>query len=249
MYDPSIGRWLTEDPEGFQAGDPDLYRYVGNNATNLTDPSGLQAMGPHHPARLSLWRLDWPGITTPGYIIARSWDFREAEQVYFRRGCVGLCAIRTGSYLLKKDPMFAPGVECFTDLKDALKWQKEMNEKIKAAKTPLKKAVLFAIESKNPMTDYIKYLDKEKKRPNPESLTLPDLEPYDFATAFQKTDGTIVYWERMPYGISKNPDLNVDRTAGHVYKYRVYCVVVTDCKYQPHTVANDDHPARKRLGR
>jgi hypothetical protein len=42
MYDPTIGRWLTEDPESFAAGDANLYRYVHNNATNATDPTGLE---------------------------------------------------------------------------------------------------------------------------------------------------------------------------------------------------------------
>jgi uncharacterized protein RhaS with RHS repeats len=42
MYDPRIGRFLDEDPTGFAAGDTNLYRYTGNNATNATDPSGLQ---------------------------------------------------------------------------------------------------------------------------------------------------------------------------------------------------------------
>src|SRR5262249_15540088 len=41
-YDAKTGRWLSEDPAGFDAGDPNLYRYVGNNATNATDPSGLE---------------------------------------------------------------------------------------------------------------------------------------------------------------------------------------------------------------
>lgn len=41
MYDPTVGRWLSQDPIGFQAGDPNLYRYVGNSPTNFTDPSGL----------------------------------------------------------------------------------------------------------------------------------------------------------------------------------------------------------------
>jgi hypothetical protein len=43
MYDPSIGRWLSEDPTGFQAADADLYRYVNNDPTNATDPTGLVA--------------------------------------------------------------------------------------------------------------------------------------------------------------------------------------------------------------
>lgn len=40
--DPTIGRWLTEDPEGFTAKDMDLYRYCENDPTNLTDPSGCE---------------------------------------------------------------------------------------------------------------------------------------------------------------------------------------------------------------
>jgi RHS repeat-associated protein len=39
-YDPAVGRFVSEDPIGFSAGDTNLYRYVGNNATNYTDPSG-----------------------------------------------------------------------------------------------------------------------------------------------------------------------------------------------------------------
>jgi RHS repeat-associated protein len=30
--DPSTGRWTTQDPLGFAAGDANLYRYVGNRA-------------------------------------------------------------------------------------------------------------------------------------------------------------------------------------------------------------------------
>jgi hypothetical protein len=41
MYDPTVGRFITEDPIGFDGGDLDLYRYVGNSPTNETDPSGL----------------------------------------------------------------------------------------------------------------------------------------------------------------------------------------------------------------
>ena len=33
---------LSLDPFGFEAGDPNLYRYVGNGPTNATDPSGLK---------------------------------------------------------------------------------------------------------------------------------------------------------------------------------------------------------------
>lgn len=42
MFDPSLGRWITEDPIGFEGGDNNLYRFVENNPLNYTDPSGLQ---------------------------------------------------------------------------------------------------------------------------------------------------------------------------------------------------------------
>jgi uncharacterized protein RhaS with RHS repeats len=43
MYDSTIGRWLSEDPIGFEAGDGNLSRYVGNIPTLKVDPSGLAA--------------------------------------------------------------------------------------------------------------------------------------------------------------------------------------------------------------
>lgn len=39
-YSPSRSRFLSEDPLGFDAGDPNLYAYVSNNPTNFTDPDG-----------------------------------------------------------------------------------------------------------------------------------------------------------------------------------------------------------------
>jgi RHS repeat-associated protein len=42
-YDAGVGRFISEDPLGFAAGDPNIYRYVGNSPTNFVDPSGLQS--------------------------------------------------------------------------------------------------------------------------------------------------------------------------------------------------------------
>jgi RHS repeat-associated protein len=41
-YDPSVGRFISQDPIGFSAGDSNLYRYVLNSPVNATDPSGLE---------------------------------------------------------------------------------------------------------------------------------------------------------------------------------------------------------------
>jgi RHS repeat-associated protein len=61
-YSPSIGRWMSEDPIGFTAGDPNLARYVRNGSLNATDPSGLEP---------NLWNLlTWDhgsGAVEPGW--------------------------------------------------------------------------------------------------------------------------------------------------------------------------------------
>ncbi len=44
-YDPQTGQFLSHDPLGFAAGDPNLYRYCGNGPTNFTDPSGMYQSG------------------------------------------------------------------------------------------------------------------------------------------------------------------------------------------------------------
>src|SRR5205823_1808933 len=40
-YDPTLGRFITQDPIGFAAGSLNLYSYAGNNSTNSKDPSGM----------------------------------------------------------------------------------------------------------------------------------------------------------------------------------------------------------------
>jgi len=42
VFDPTIGRWQSKDPKSFDAGDTNLYRYVGNHPSYATDPSGLE---------------------------------------------------------------------------------------------------------------------------------------------------------------------------------------------------------------
>ncbi len=46
-YSPNLGRFISEDPARFLAGDFNLYSYIGNSPMNGTDPSGLWSPGAH----------------------------------------------------------------------------------------------------------------------------------------------------------------------------------------------------------
>jgi RHS repeat-associated protein len=42
-YDPAAGRFVSRDPIAFLGGDPNLYRYAGNQPTDRMDPTGLDS--------------------------------------------------------------------------------------------------------------------------------------------------------------------------------------------------------------
>jgi RHS repeat-associated protein len=42
-YHPQLGRFISEDPLGYGAGDPNLYAHTFGDPVNYTDPTGLQA--------------------------------------------------------------------------------------------------------------------------------------------------------------------------------------------------------------
>ena len=84
-YDPASGRFLSEDPLGFAAGDMNVYRYVGNNPVNLVDPTGLEA-GPAQKIGVTgntgistIWDYGGSGIVPGGGI----------SQSYYRSGYGG----------------------------------------------------------------------------------------------------------------------------------------------------------------
>ncbi len=52
FYDPTTGRFLSKDPLGFEAGDTNLYRYVGNGPQNAVDPSGMDSIKVMYVTRL-----------------------------------------------------------------------------------------------------------------------------------------------------------------------------------------------------
>jgi RHS repeat-associated protein len=57
-YDAAVGRFISEDPIGFIAGDGNINRYVGNGANYFVDPDGKQIAIPiRFPSN--------PGVGTP----------------------------------------------------------------------------------------------------------------------------------------------------------------------------------------
>jgi RHS repeat-associated protein len=47
VYDPYLGRFLSQDPSGFAGGDANLYRFAGNDPITTRDDTGLSQSG--HP--------------------------------------------------------------------------------------------------------------------------------------------------------------------------------------------------------
>ena len=56
-YSAGNERFTTQDPMGFGAADPNLYPYAGNNATDGTDPSGMDFMGLAMPSGSDYWHF------------------------------------------------------------------------------------------------------------------------------------------------------------------------------------------------
>lgn len=63
-YDPYVGRFISEDPMGFDAGDVNFYAYVGNNPINANDPSG----------KIALVDNAIGGLIGAGFEVASQWN-------------------------------------------------------------------------------------------------------------------------------------------------------------------------------
>jgi len=59
-YNPQTGRFLSEDPFGFDGSGPNLYAYASDNPISISDPFGLQSSysGPYGPPQ-PLFPMPW----------------------------------------------------------------------------------------------------------------------------------------------------------------------------------------------
>jgi RHS repeat-associated protein len=68
-YDAATGRFISQDPTAFKAGDPNLYRYVHNRPTNFVDPTGKEgAIADQAPGVVPPTAIDPNGGMTGGPI-------------------------------------------------------------------------------------------------------------------------------------------------------------------------------------
>jgi RHS repeat-associated protein len=63
-YDSSVGRFISEDPKGFDGGDVNLSAYVGNNPINAIDPLGLWRWPDYYSVNVSFGFIGWAGNIT-----------------------------------------------------------------------------------------------------------------------------------------------------------------------------------------
>jgi RHS repeat-associated protein len=69
-YDPQVGRFISEDPIGFDGGDVNLYAYANNNPANFVDPSGLCATSWSDELIRRATSADWERINAGAWAIA-----------------------------------------------------------------------------------------------------------------------------------------------------------------------------------
>lgn len=84
-YSPSLARFISQDPAGFEGSGPNLYGYVGGNPLDFTDPSGrcfpacmpsFNPMGPLEDLvddatdQVGDWASDAPGVISSAWAAA-----------------------------------------------------------------------------------------------------------------------------------------------------------------------------------
>src|SRR5208282_2035738 len=67
-YDPTTGRWTSQDPLGFGAGSSNFYTFVGNSPSTLLDPTGTEDFN-DRVGNVCLWWLDHCTVVGAGELV------------------------------------------------------------------------------------------------------------------------------------------------------------------------------------
>ncbi|MDG3496283.1 RHS repeat-associated core domain-containing protein [Pseudanabaena catenata USMAC16] len=109
-FDPAVGRFISEDPIGFRAGDANLYRYAFNQPITKTDPSGFESR--------ELTALFKSSIESPNSKIVLLYNTVFPKfSVAYAYAAAWFDQITTGSLSYPKSPP-SEGSLVFRDLKD-----------------------------------------------------------------------------------------------------------------------------------
>lgn len=249
MFDPSLGRWISEDPIGFAGGDNNLYGFVGNNPVNRVDPSGLEGVDPFK-VRPELNTCTFTAVPEPrhdlvfsGIQVMAALGFKKytspwilnheltPEFMQFKRGCIGLNALRLN--LEAGDFQFwtkGKQVRGFTNLWDAVQAQKAWEKTI----TANQQVVLFVVQLHSNPSDLAKYLTTKseydlQRIAKDWGKIVPEAN-FNFATAFQYSTGAPAYWEHMTNGIANNPSLETihSKDIPGNYEANIFCIMVIE---------------------
>jgi RHS repeat-associated protein len=238
-YTPSTGDWSTPDPSGFTAGDDDLYRFVGNNPTDATDPSGLEpgGMDSSDDAWDEAFRRGNPSnfkggqIFIPGSVVMRNLGFSQYswfglggetfEYSTLAQGCMGLNKLRLNNNF---GPFTLPNAQAFATLEAAVEAQKamvRMNDKgtrivISAYQDNYLDEQLTPFLLPMSKTEYDLGKIRAIRAGFPGIKPKGNLSTFDFVTLHQNADLSVLFYETMDFGISKNSNLDV------IHKLKLY---------------------------
>jgi RHS repeat-associated protein len=200
-YDPKTGRWTSEDPLGFAAGDANVNRYVGNGPTNATDPSGLAAAGAGFNPDQALPRLaPVPLAAQPDVPHAEMWQAPSAGASGSGLGAGTGDSLLTHLLPLPTPPPAAPAPLRITldDLLQALFPRRDPNpdppSAAASAGTDLQQLHAFS---------------EAGRRPRAETI------PLDASLAYDPKDQIVVWGDRGP----SEPPHNYDRINALFDKY------------------------------
>jgi hypothetical protein len=88
LYREELEAIWNRDPFGFDAGDPNLYRYVDNDPTNATDPTGFEEVLLWNP-----YRREWKAAASDSWIYKEVNNTRQSpaltEGVVWEHGPIG----------------------------------------------------------------------------------------------------------------------------------------------------------------